>query len=245
MKKLLLGLFLLIPFILSAQASDPIALKVMDNVIAKAKENEILKRKYIIYNRHTTIKDLKYNPPPTKTQISLLFGRDNKSYEKLIEENGRKLTNRREELGNFDQLGLYEAMRTRYEYTMPNPQLQLLNDKVVLVVNFKPKDKSQLTFDKNEDEVINRISGTFWIDIDTHAVLKFEAHLTESFTKGLIVFSMDIFNVSIEQEEKFGIMVPKRMTYTVKYRLFLASTYEEQTSTYSDHTDLRLAGQPQ
>ncbi len=235
---------------------DPLAVWVMERVVEKSLENERVKRQYITYDKYQIIEDLTKQPPkedqttedpvkqPPKARKEFynIYGENGHSMERLfeiIDENGKQKFVK--EKGKQSKLDFNNMLANKYLPRMIFRKVreEVIDGKGYFVITFEPKaPPNQLPSDDLYDGGINRSSGTIYVDMEKFYPWKFESKLTSKFS-AYLVGQAEEFQINVEQEERFGIVVPKRVIYTIKYKFLWMTTYERRTSTYGNHHDLR------
>lgn len=214
----------------------------MPKVLAKMAENERMKREFIRYDKIRIIHDLNQKPASIKsTEKFEIYGINGLSYEKLVLKNKVPQKNQRPKVGTFD---LNEILAQRYIYTTQTPSEQYRDGRWYFVVDFKPKPADQLPWDSLEDQGINRLMGSLWIDIETLATIRMEGKIPQQFRgrKGLIFnYSVYRFELTMEQGIFSKIVVPKKVEFIMHFDSWaIPETNEMHTYTYENHRDVRI-----
>ena len=199
----------------------------MIRAIENAKENEIQKRQHITYNKRVLKRDLD-TKKVIEEKVFRVFGQNGKSMEQLIEENKKSQKNKRIEQSNDN---LVENLTARCDFTLTDTKI--VDGVAYFIVSFKPKNELPKAKNRNE-KALDHSSGEILIEIDGLRIKKIHSWSTKSFWGEVFVWVSN-YSVEIEQEEKFGIMVPKSMR--VRYKIYLVN--EELEYTYENHEDLR------
>lgn len=210
---------------------------IMQRVIERAQHNERDKRAYLSFHKHVVFENMEAIPPTVmKSETYRIIGKDGLSLEQLIERNGKAVSNTPLVQGS---LNFNEVLATRYTFELTGQQI--INQRAYFTIVFEPREPHEdLPFNTREDEGINRMSGRVLVDIENLSVWKIEGKLIESFRK-MGVFKLNDFSLTLEQEAKFGIVVPRTMVIVFNYSVFGFETHERRTYTYSNHEDSRLA----
>lgn len=212
------------------KTSQDLASWIMHIVIDKGEENEKIKRNHITYDKRMVTYNLKNNPPLViESSVVEIYGDDNKSMERLKEQDGRPVRNARPKQGQFD---FNRVLTERYDFNLEKEVFE--NGRGYYRISFQPKEPiNKLPFENRFDEGINRMAGYLLVDMEKFYVKQLEGHLIQSFTKALGIFEMRDFTLNLEQEEFEGAVVPKFMVVTYRYRVF-RETYEKQEYFYSN-----------
>lgn len=221
---------------------DHLAVWIMEKVVEKSLENEKVKRQYITYDKYQQTEDLTKKPTETKEEAYNIYGENGHSMERLFrvtDETGRQRSVK--EKGKQSKLDFNNLLASKY---LPRMILRKIKEEVVdgrgyFVITFEPKaPPDQLPSEDLYDNGINRSSGIIYVDMEKFYPWKFESRLTTGFTAYLVGQAED-FQMNVEQEERFEVVVPKKVVYTVKYKFLWITTHERKTSTYGNHRDLR------
>lgn len=210
---------------------------IMKRVIEKALENEKIKRQYITYDKYQITEDLTENPIKKTKETFNIYGDNGRPMERRTEVNQRLVRER----GKVSRLDFTDALANKYLPRMVFTKLreEVIDGKGYFVISFKPKDSpDKLPTNDMWDRGINRSIGTLYIDMENFSIWKFESRITGSFS-AYVVGQAEEFELNFEQEERFGVVVPKKTTYVIKYSFFWITTHEKRTSTYGNHRDLR------
>ena len=243
----LILLFLLaLPEYVIAQNNDSFADWLMPKVLANLDVNEKVRRKFVTYDKIRTIDNLGRNPALRKsTEKFQIYGRGSRSYEKLIWKNGQIQNNQRPKESMLD---LHQILSERYVYSAQMPREKTKDGRWYFVIDFKPKAQDKLPWNNLEDEGINRLEGSLWIDIETMDIIRMEGAIPQPFNgrKGIFfTYSVYEFRMNMEQEVFSGVMVPKKGEFIMHFDSWaIPETYEKHTYTYENHHDLRIQPQP-
>ncbi len=239
-------LFLVFSANLKSQQDDRLAVWIMEKVIEKSLENEKIKRQYVTYDKYQRIEDLTKQPPKIKKESYRIYGENGYSMERLFEitdENDKQRLV--DEKSKQSKLDFNDMLAKKYlpRMTFRKIREEIINGRGYFVITFEPKaPPDQLPSKDLYDNGINRSSGTIYIDMEKFYPWKFESKLVEGFS-AYVVGQAEDFQISVEQEERFGIVVPKQVVYTIKYKFLWITTYERRISTYGNHRDLRVTAQ--
>lgn len=224
------------------QQEDRLAAWIMERVIEKSLENEKIKRQYITYDKYQTTENLTEQPPKTKKETYNIYGENGHSMERLLEivgENGRRRFVK--EKGKQSKLDFSSILANKYlpRMTFRKIREEVIDGKGYFVITFEPKaPPDQLPSDDLYDSGINRSSGTIYVDMEKFYPWKFKSKLTTGFSAYLLGQAED-FQIYVEQEEQFGVVVPKQVVYVVKYKFLWITTHDRKTNTYGNHRDSR------
>lgn len=220
-----------------SQIRDELADWIMQKVIEKSLENEKVKRQYISYDKYQETEDLTEQPPKVKKETFNIYGENGKSMERRVEINGKLIR----ENGKPSSLNFSDTLANKYLPRMifRKTDEKIINGRGYFVLTFEPKaPPNQLPSDDMYDRGINRSTGSLWIDMEKFYVWKFESKIIEGFS-AFLLGQAENFQLLVEQEEKFGIMVPKQVIVMIKYKFLWITTHEKIVSTYGNHRDSR------
>ncbi|OGI98427.1 hypothetical protein A3H53_02140 [Candidatus Nomurabacteria bacterium RIFCSPLOWO2_02_FULL_40_10] len=213
---------------------------VMRHAIEKSLENEKLKRQFLTYKKYKKIENLKETPPDVEEIVYDIYGLNGKPMERIVSEDGKSVKKQ----GKQSEMDFTDSLATRY---LPRMNFHktgeiIKNDRAYYIIRYEPRTTpDKLPANDRYDEGINRSSGQIYVDMETFQIWKLTAEITKKFSKAAGVFRLDNFMLEMEQEEKFGIMVPKRMTMTIDYTVLgIFRTYQRNTQTYGEHVDKRM-----
>lgn len=216
---------------------------IMQKVVEKSLENEILKRQYITYDKYQTTENLAKQPPMIKRETYNIFGENGHSMERLVELNGRAVR----EKAKSSNLDFSKMLAEKYLPRMKFEKIreEMINGKGYFVITFAPKSPpNQLPENDLYDRGINRSSGTIYIDMEKLYIWKIESSVIEGFS-AYFLGRAENFQLNVLQEEKFGIVVPKTTIVEIRYKILWIITHERRISIYGNHHDLRdPAAQP-
>ena len=204
---------------------------IMGIVVAKAQENEKIKRSHITYDKKVIKYNFEINPPKImETSIYQIYGQNGQSFEKLVQRNGQPVRNARPEIGMAD---FNSILLERYNFNLNREEL--IDGRWYYVIDFRPREPiDKLPLKNRLDEGINRTAGYLYIDMEKYYLKQMKGHLIASFGKGLNIFEMQDFTFLFEQEIFEGVVVPSSIVLTYKYRVFWGETREKLEYTYSN-----------
>ena len=145
------------------------------------------------------------------------------------------------ERGKPSGLDFNDTLANKY---LPRMNFRKIREEIIdgrgyFVITFEPNAPlNKLPSEDLYDRGINRSTGTLYVDMEKFYVKRFESKIIEGFSAYLFGQAED-FQLFVEQEEKFGVVVPKQVTYTGKGHLFWMKYHERKSSTYGNHKDLR------
>lgn len=219
------------------KSQDELVEWIMNRVIEKSLENEKIKRQFITYDKYQTIEDLTNNPPTQEKEVFNIYGENGQSMERRIRVSGRSVRER----SKASTLDFTKTLAEKYLPRMIFRKIreEIINGRGYFVITFEPKDSPDRLPTKDWiDRGINHSSGVLYVDMEKLFIWKFESRITEIFS-AYFFGQAENFQIYVEQEEKFGIVVPKQVVYTIKYKFLWITTHERKTSTYGNHKDLR------
>ena len=116
---------------------------------------------------------------------------------------------------------------------------EIIDGRGYFVITFEPNaPPDKLPSEDLYDKGINRSTGILYVDMEKFYVRRFESKITEGFSAYLFGQAED-FQLFVEQEEKFGVVVPKQVVYMVRGSFLWIKHHERKSSTYGNHKDLR------
>lgn len=206
---------------------DKLADFIMQRVLSRAKENDEKKRNNLVFRKIVTVENLK-NHKIEKKEIFLVYGEEGRTIEKLVEENGCAVNQKKKSI----PLELNEQILDRFVFEMAEPEIIIDNDRPYYTINFRPKDN--LTADKWEDHFLNELEGMMLVDIEKFFLKKLSSHLRRKVSVGWGIFEMSHLEINFEQEEYGDLIVSKSASATVKYRIFWSSSHKQYHFQYTD-----------
>lgn len=208
----LLGIY--VPGLFGQTTQDLDALALVIKMVGKAQSDDAIKQETLIFKKIYTINNLS---PEGNFQslegkrIYRVFGKRGKSFEELLETTSSGADSSK---NNLDFNFLLDAALTRYFFLL-SPRQEIIQSKSCYLIHFWPKNN--LPYETVQDEVINRISGIFYVDTKTFILRKLKASLNKSFGKS-VFFNMERFDLELEMENlKTGIGVIKKIHAITKY----------------------------
>lgn len=210
-------------------SKEELAKWIINIVLEKGRDNERMKKEYIIYDKTVIKYNLGENPPQEKERLVYeIYGQNGRSMERLKEKDGKPVKNSQPEAS---KLNFNELIVERYDL---NLEREIISDgRGYYVISFKPKNE-QLPFNDRLDEGINRTAGYLYVDMEKFYLKRLEGKLTNSFSKAMNIFEMKEFSIEYEQEEFESVVVPSKMVLNYKYRVFWGDTHEELRYLYSN-----------
>lgn len=229
-RTVVLCLILFLPKLASSQGNQNPAEFIMKTVIQRALENDGLKKAHLEYKRTYKIEDLNSREEPTRLKKNEVTFISN-GLEKLIEKDGRPVRGGSSSAPgiNFDN-----ALANFYEFSSHENPVIMMADRAYYVINFKPKRNR----DPNGDveEILARLTGTIYIDVEKLFIYKLKAKLTESYKRGWFIYKLGRADIELEQKEFENIVVVNYFKVIDKYYVFGVETFERQMVTYTDYT---------
>lgn len=164
------------------------------------------------FNRLVKIKGRELTPEELKREDA----REEKFQQQFVSSDRRKMAARKEALVTPELLA-------RYEFAVK--QRVVLGNRPTLVVTFKPK-AGDLQERSVEDRILNRLSGTLWIDEAEADTARVEAILAESVAVGWfgLLASLTRCDLSLtRQRMPDGVWINDRMTLFIQARKLVSS----------------------
>ncbi|MBI4158565.1 MAG: hypothetical protein HY505_03040 [Candidatus Yanofskybacteria bacterium] len=199
----------------------------MQRVLENTEENERQKRAFIIFNKKEIKTDLDTGQK-IDTKIIKIFGQNGKSMEKLIEYNDKP----QNEPAKESELNLQTTLIERAEFTLVGTGV--IDGHNIFVLEFKAKDENLKPKNRYE-KALNYSEGRVYVDANKMQVLKMNAWSVKSYWAVWLFVRVHSFAIEVEQEERFGVFVPKKMV--LKYSI--NTMHDEIVSTYDNFRDLR------
>lgn len=201
-------------------------------MVEKARNDDAVKQKTLIFKKTHTINNFnsegKFQSMEQK-EIYKIFGKHGKSFEELLEATPHDVNISR---NNLDFNILLEVALSRY-YFLLSPSKETFTDGRCYLIHFWPKNN--LPYETEQDEVINRVKGIFYVDTRTFLLRKFEASLGKSFGKS-VFFNMERFDLELEMENlKNGIGVIKKIHAIMKYSYRSPANFFFKTKRFQEH----------
>lgn len=208
----LLGVYA--PRLFSQTTQDLDALALIIKMVGKARSDDAIKQKTLIFKKTYTINNLDSESnfqSVEQKRIYRVFGKHGKSFEELLE---TTTSGADASKNNLDFNFLLDAALTRYFFLL-SPKQEIIQGESCYLIHFWPKNN--LPYETNQDEVINRINGIFYVNTKTFILRKLKASLNKSFEKS-VFFNMERFDLELEMENlKTGIGVIKKIHAITKY----------------------------
>lgn len=226
----LLGVYA--PGIFGQTTQDLDALALIIKMVEKARNDDAIKQKTLIFKKTHTINNLnsegKFESLEQK-EIYRVFGKYGKSFEELLEVIPHDTDVSK---NNLDFNILLDTTLTRYFFLL-SPEKEIIQGEPCHLIHFWPKNN--LSYETEQDEVINRINGIFYVDTKTFLLRKLSASLGKSFGKS-VFFNMERFDLELEMENlKTGISVIKRINVITKYSYRSPANFFFKTKRFQEH----------
>jgi hypothetical protein len=164
------------------------------------------------FNRLVKIKGRELTPEELKREDA----REEKFQQQFVSADRRKMAARKQALVTPELLA-------RYQFAVK--QRVVLCNRPTLVVTFKPKE-GDLTERSVEDRILNRLSGTLWIDEAEADTARVEASLAESVTVGWFGWLASLTRCDLSltrQRMPDGVWINDRMTLFIQARKLVSS----------------------
>ena len=224
-----LCLILFLPKWASGQDNQNPAEFIMRTVIQRALENDDLKKKHLEYKRTYKIEDLNSREEPTRLKKNEVTFISN-GLEKLIEKDGQPVKNGS---GSAPGINFDNALANFYEFSLNEKPIIMMAGRAYHVINFKPKRNKNPNGDI--EEILSRLTGTIYIDIEKLFIYKLNAKLAESYKRGWFIYKLGRADIELEQKEFENIVVVNYFKVIDKYYVFGVETFERQMITYTDY----------
>jgi hypothetical protein len=130
----------------------------------------------------------------------------------------------------------------RYQFTVQ--ERVLLQNRPTLVVSFKPKD-GKLPSKTFQDKILNRVSGTVWVDEADADAAKLTVNLGESVSLGIlgVLGSLERFEMSLERQRlPDGVWVNTRQNLLLYCRKLLSTSRYRNTEESSGFKKVEAKG---
>lgn len=202
---------------------------IMRTVIQRARVNDDNKKLHLTYKKTYVIEELNEQGNAVKTkgkEVVLVLQGGN---EKLIEKDEKSV---KRGFSSAKPINLNEALATRYEYTMDSPNIIMIDNRAYHVINFKPKDGVRANDDL--EEVMSRLEGTIYIDLENLYIYRLIANLIKSY-RTWIFFNLISAHLEIQGGEFEKIAVMKDMTVVIKYSVAGFDNFERRIFSYSEY----------
>ena len=164
------------------------------------------------FNRLIKIQGRQLTPEESKRQDA----KEEKFQQQFVSADRRKLAARKQALVTPELLA-------RYQFVVK--QRVVLSNRPTLVVTFKPKEGA-LPERSVEDRILNRLTGTLWIDEAEADTARVQANLVDSVTVGWFgwIGSLTQCNLSLtRQRMPDGVWINDRMTLFIQCRKLISS----------------------
>ena len=164
------------------------------------------------FNRLIKIQGRELTPEESKRQDA----KEEKFQQQFVSADRRKLAARKQALVTPELLARYQfAVKERV----------VLSNRPTLVVTFKPRDE-ELPARSVEDKILNRLTGTLWIDEAEADTARVQANLVDSVTVGWMGWMGSLTRCDLSltrQRMPDGVWINDRMTLFVQYRKLITS----------------------
>lgn len=201
---------------------------IMQRVLENTEENEKQKRAFITYHKREVKTDLDTGRI-VDTKVIEIFGQNGKSMERLIE---YKEVPQKNEPAKESELNLQATLIERAKFTLVDTKI--IDGRNMFILEFKAKDKN-LKSNNRYEKALNYSEGRVYVDANKMQVLKINAWSVESYWVVWLFVRVHSFGIELEQEERFGIFVPRKMVL----RYGINAMNDEVVSTYDNFHDLR------
>ncbi len=219
---------------------DPEALLVTLKAVEKARNDDKIKRETLVFKKTHRIDNLDSEAKfKSLEQIETYKIYSNKSHpiEELIDIQPPDANKGGPPL-DFNYL--LDALLSRYYFLLHKkvdgtPLVEDVDGHQCYQISFWPKENPEYT-GRNEDEVINRATGIFYIDESNSMLWKLDSSLSNSFSKS-IFFNMEQFDLHLEMMDLRGTEVIKTAEVVAKYSYrSLSSLFFSKVNRYQKHT---------
>lgn len=232
MKKIILFcliLFIIPPDTFGQNDQNP-ADFIMRMVAKKTADNEKFKESYVEYKRLYIIQDLNTQEQPTRTkknEVELVT----KGKGKIIERNGRPINGGSSSIPNIN---FRKALDDFYDFSMASTPVTMVDGRAYHVIDFRPT--KGIAHPKGDmEEILSRMAGTIYIDVEKLFIYKLSANLTEEYSRGWFIYRLRRADIELVQIEFQNMVVVDSLKVTDKYSIFGVETFEKQTITYTDY----------
>ena len=164
------------------------------------------------FNRLVKIQGRDLTPEESRREDA----REERFQQKFVSADRRKMAAQKQALVTPELLA-------RYQFTVK--QRVVLSNRPTLVVTFKPKE-GDLPEESIQDKILNRLTGTLWIDEAEADTARVEASLTESMTVGWLGWMGSLTRCDLSLSRRRmpdGVWVNDRMTLFIQARKLVAS----------------------
>ena len=217
---------------------------IIQTVIKRAKESDLVKREKLTYKRIYTAHNLNDNEqiidpqrPEREEVVIIEYGGKERVIKK--NKNGRPVNLGNVSTPRFDLINALEAVAKLDNFEIN--RIEMFEGRPNYVINFKPKPGPRP--DGDVEDVIVRSEGVMYVDIEKFYIKKFSAWMVRPYSRGGIfgwnIFNLTRANIEMAQEEFNDIVVMSSVVITDKYSLFGGDTFEKQTYTYGDYRQVQ------
>ena len=214
-----------------AQESQNPADFIMKTVTKRALDNDNLKKDHLEYKRVYKIEGLNSREEPTglkKNEVILISN----GVEKLIEEDGRPVKGSTSS-GSAPSINFDNALAGFYVFTMAEAPIIAMNNRAYHVIKFQPKTNSKPNGDV--EEILARLTGILYIDVEKLFIYKLNATLTRDYKRGWFIYNLRRADIELEQMEFHNIVVVNSFKVIDRYSVFGVEIFERQIIMYTDY----------
>ncbi len=159
------------------------------------------------------------NPRLTENKVWVLAGNGYRFTQQLTERSGKRLTHEPAESRTADARELFLA---RYTFPAVMPCAIQIGQQRLWVVSFAPRRDVPLPANDDEGELLNRMSGTLFIDADHWYVRYAYGELRTPFRVGLVGLGKVLrATIWMEQKELDGVPMLSRVSADITVKVFL------------------------
>jgi hypothetical protein len=221
--------------------------QIMEKVVTKAVDNNETKKKTFRYRKRLIEEDIDDDGGReiAKTETYLIYPSEDglSSVEQLIEKDGEEQLDSKPEANlssknhGIDFMG--PDMLVKYNFfPSEKPNLHIWEDPVKKnkYITLKPIDfrpKPEFLIDRNEDHVLSKMAGTFYISSDYH-VWRIEAEMTDPLTAWKLG-GLHALTFEMDQKKIGDIMVTDLIIVTVKWKILLLDWHKRYLYTYEGY----------
>jgi hypothetical protein len=132
-----------------------------------------------------------------------------------------------------DDVAFDEELVSKYHFEMKGQEQ--INGRSAFVLTFKPKSKD-LPIKRQMDRLLNKLTGTIWIDEQEYEITRADAHLTEPVKVGLgLLAAVRKLDLLFEQMKvNDGVWLPIRVRMSIDGRYLFTSLRQKQNVQWSD-----------
>lgn len=216
---------------------------IVQTVIKRAKENDLVKKEKLTFKRVYTVHYLNDNgqvidPDKPEKEEAVAIERDGKERMTEKKKNGKPVNPVNVSAPKFDLIKALEAVGKLDKFEVS--RIEMFEGRPNYVISFEPKPGQRTNGDV--EEVIVRSEGMMYVDIEKFYIKKFSAWMVRPYSRGGIfgwnIFNLTQANIEMAQEEFNDIVVMSSVVITDKFSVFGVDTFEKQTYTYSDYRQI-------